>query len=140
MIGIAAEVRMTRIEQAIINSISVIPAAVLTRAVRRRERGRERRPRAQPLPRDFAVSLMKICRRRPNQKSEWPGDSGHSSIYKLDYGCTCNVASLVTSGIGFCCESFAFTCTIDRFELPGAIAFTTMPMIVPVPLTPAVFG
>src|SRR6266404_3874276 len=42
--------------------------------------------------------------------------------------------------MGFCCESLAFTCTMDRFEAPGAIAFTTIPMIVPVPLTPAVFG
>src|SRR6266404_417645 len=56
------------------------------------------------------------------------------------YGCTCTVASTVTSGMGFCCESLAFTCTMDKFELPGAIAFTTIPMIVPVPLTPAVFG
>src|SRR5258705_4165699 len=42
--------------------------------------------------------------------------------------------------MGFCCESLAFTCTMDRFEAPGAMAFTTIPMIVPVPLTPAVFG
>ena len=26
------------------------------------------------------------------------------------------MASLVTSGISFCCESLAFTCTIDKFE------------------------
>src|SRR5882762_8222129 len=64
----------------------------------------------------------------------------HHGSCGFDYGCTCSVASLVTSGIGFCCESLAFTCTIDRFDEPGAIAFTTIPMIVPVPLTPAVFG
>src|SRR5438270_12648080 len=56
------------------------------------------------------------------------------------YGWTCSVASPVTSGMGFCCESLAFTCTIERFDAPGAMAFTTMPMTVPVPLTPAVFG
>src|SRR6266404_2267206 len=58
----------------------------------------------------------------------------------VNYGCTCSVASTVTSGIGLCCESLAFTCTTERFEEPGAIAFTTIPMIVPVPLTPAVLG
>src|SRR5258706_10121371 len=57
-----------------------------------------------------------------------------------DYGWTCSVASPVTSARGFCCESLALTCTMDKFEAPGAIAFTTIPMIVPVPLTPAVFG
>src|SRR5882724_871285 len=64
----------------------------------------------------------------------------HHGSCGFDYGCTCSVASLVTSGIGFCCESLAFTCTIDRFDDPGPIAFTTIPIIVPVPLTPTVFG
>jgi hypothetical protein len=56
------------------------------------------------------------------------------------YGCTCTVASLLTRGIGFCCESFAFTCMIDRFDEPGASALTTMPSSVPLPLTPGVLG
>src|SRR6267378_7475681 len=58
----------------------------------------------------------------------------------FDYGWTCSVASLVTSGISFCCESFAFTCTIDRFVEPGAIPLTTIPISVPFPLTPGVLG
>ena len=57
-----------------------------------------------------------------------------------DYGWTCSAASLVTSGISFCCESFAFTCTIDKFEEPGASALTTIPISVPLPLTPEVLG
>src|SRR6266436_1465458 len=61
-------------------------------------------------------------------------------LQTIAYGCTCSVASPVTSGIGFCCESLALTWTMDTFEEPGAIAFTTIPMIVPVPLTPAVLG
>jgi len=56
------------------------------------------------------------------------------------YGSTCTVASLVTNRIGRCCESLALTCTIDRVPVPGASPLITMPMIVPVPLAPAVFG
>jgi hypothetical protein len=56
------------------------------------------------------------------------------------YGFTCTVASLVTNWIGLCCEFLAFTCTIDRVLAPGARALITMPMIVPVPLAPVVFG
>jgi hypothetical protein len=56
------------------------------------------------------------------------------------YGCTCTVASLLTSGIGFSCESFAFTCTTDRFDEPGASVLTTMPSRVLLPLTPGVLG
>jgi hypothetical protein len=120
MIGIAAEVRMSKIEQARISSISVMPAAAPTRPTRTaRLRRNVRKP-----PGCMCVRLMEL----------------KSFAITLDYYCTCTVASLVTSGIGFCCESFAFTCTMDKFEFPGAIAFTTMPMIVPVPLTPAVFG
>jgi len=56
------------------------------------------------------------------------------------YGSTCTVASLVTSWMGRCCESFAFSCTIEIAEEPGAIPLTTMPSNVPLPLTPGVFG
>ena len=56
------------------------------------------------------------------------------------YGSTCTVASLVTNRIGRCCEFLALTCTIDRVPVPGASPLITMPMIVPVPLAPAVFG
>src|SRR5712692_1571857 len=75
-----------------------------------------------------------------------PGDSSaHSNVrqhrsHNYDYGWTCTVASLVTSGIGFCCESLAFTCTIDRFDEPGASALITIPISVPLPFTPGVFG
>src|SRR3981189_2056426 len=58
----------------------------------------------------------------------------------FDYGWTCSVASLVTSGISFCCESFAFTCTIERLDEPGPSALMTIPIHVPLPLTPRVFG
>src|SRR4029077_17342728 len=63
-----------------------------------------------------------------------------TSISDFGYGCTCSVASLVTSGIGFCCESLALTCTIDRLEFPCASAFITIPINVPLPLTPELLG
>jgi hypothetical protein len=56
------------------------------------------------------------------------------------YGFTCTLASPVTNWIGRCCESLAFTCTIDRVLAPGASALITMPTMVPVPLAPNVFG
>jgi hypothetical protein len=56
------------------------------------------------------------------------------------YGFTCTLASLVTNWIGRCCESLAFTCTTDRVLFPGASALITMPVTVPVPLAPGVFG
>jgi len=56
------------------------------------------------------------------------------------YGFTWTLASLVTSCMGRCCESFAFSCTIEIREEPGAIPLTTMPSNVPLPLTPGVFG
>src|SRR5690242_19398377 len=70
--------------------------------------------------------------------SSWNLSSHRSQ--KLDYGWTCRVASPVTIGIACCCEFFALTSTMDRFDVPGASAFTTIPTIVPVPLTPGVFG
>ena len=42
--------------------------------------------------------------------------------------------------MAFCCESLAFTWTMDKFVEPGANAFTTTPMSVPLPLTPGVLG
>jgi hypothetical protein len=56
------------------------------------------------------------------------------------YGLTCTLASLVSNWMGRCCESLAFTCTIDRVLFPGASALITMPVTVPVPLAPGVFG
>jgi hypothetical protein len=56
------------------------------------------------------------------------------------YGFTCTLASPGTSWIGRCCESLALTCTIDRVLVPGASALITISRIVPLPLTPAVFG
>jgi hypothetical protein len=56
------------------------------------------------------------------------------------YGFTCTLASPVTNWIGRCCESLALPCTIDRVLVPGASALITMPMMVPVPLVPGVFG
>jgi hypothetical protein len=56
------------------------------------------------------------------------------------YGFTCTLASLVTNWMGRCCESLAFTCTIDSVLVPGASALITMPVTVPVPLAPGVLG
>src|SRR5205823_9046962 len=63
-----------------------------------------------------------------------------TSQNNFDYVWTCRVAWLVTNGIDFCCESFAFTCTMDKFEEPGARAFTRSPRRVPLPFTPGVLG
>ena len=46
----------------------------------------------------------------------------------------------VTSGMTFCCESRAFTCTMEIFALPTALPFITRPSSVPLPFTPCVFG
>src|SRR3954451_15340442 len=63
-----------------------------------------------------------------------------SGSFYRDQGCTVTDASLVTIGIGRCCESLALICTMDRLDVPGASALITMPIMVPVPLTPGVFG
>src|SRR5215469_12142237 len=42
--------------------------------------------------------------------------------------------------MGLCWESLALICTIERFVVPGASAFTTTPSNVPVPFTPGVLG
>src|SRR5947199_391837 len=109
--GNAAEDRTIRIAHAIINSSSVIPDS--------------ERDGFRPIPLTTRL-WFKVSR----------------NIIRTirNYGWTCTVASLVISGIRFCCESFAFTCTIDRFDEPGARPLITIPSSVPLPLTPAVFG
>ena len=107
-IGSAAEAKNNKIEQAIINSSSVIPALSSPQCWRLRK---------------LRLELRTIELFRSRTK-----------------GLYLNVASLVTSGIGFCCESLAFTCTIERFDEPGANAFDHDPISVPLPLTPGVLG
>ena len=67
---------------------------------------------------------------------QFPGGDRTGEVYSF----TWTMASLVTSCMGRCCRSFAFCCTIEIREEPGAIPLTTIPSNVPLPLTPAVFG
>ena len=84
---------------------------------------------------DLSAELTASLTLLSSAQNQLPQECGHKV-----YGFTCTVASLVTNWIGFCCEFLAFTCTIDRVLAPGARALITMPMIVPVPLAPVVFG
>ena len=84
-------------------------------------------------------SKVKISFPRLIERADPAQASGSISTGEV-YGFTWILASLVTSCIGRCCESFAFCCTIEIVAEPGAIPLITMPSNVPLPLTPAVLG
>src|SRR6266576_1834751 len=104
--GSAAEERMSSIAHAMINSSSVIPSS---------ERNVLRWTLLRPGPRfEMFGNIARIIRLRLDLQRRLTG----------------------YHGINFCCESFAFACTIDRFDDPGASALTTIPIKVHVPPTP----
>ena len=84
---------------------------------------------------DLSAELTASLTLLASPQSQLPQECGHEV-----YGFTCTLASPVINWIGLCCESLAFSCTIDKELVPVASALIMMPMIVPVPLAPVVFG